>query len=223
VALFGARGACGGCWCMVWRRSRASFEAGKSGSNRRLLHALAKKGPPPGILAYRAGEPVGWCAVAPRTDYVRLAASRVLAPVDDEPVWAISCLFVRKDARRRGMSSKLLRAAAAFARQQGAAIVEGYPVESPLALPDPFVWTGVASAFRAAGFREVERRSATRPIMRRVMRSRTASPPARRDPDSRNTRGRHARSDRRRRRSGQDPGADLRVPSGATGSRSRVP
>ena len=33
-------------------------------------------------------------------------------------------------------------------------------------MPDVFAWTGMASAFRKAGFREVARRSAGRPIMR---------------------------------------------------------
>jgi GNAT superfamily N-acetyltransferase len=171
VALFGARGACGGCWCMAWRLPRPSFEARKGDGNRRSLRQLVTSGPPPGILAYRAGEPIAWCAVAPRTEYVRLDASRVLAPVDARPVWSISCLFVRKSARRQGVLRRLLRAAAAFAHGEGASIVEGYPVEPGRVLPDPFVWTGLASAYRAAGFREVARRSPTRPIMRRSFRS----------------------------------------------------
>jgi len=91
----------------------------------------------------------------------------VLKPVDDKPVWAISCLFVKKTYRRKGLSVKMLRAAAEFAVKQGAITVEGYPVEPAMAsMPDPFVWTGIPSAFRAAGFKEVLRRSKSRPIMR---------------------------------------------------------
>jgi GNAT superfamily N-acetyltransferase len=166
AALFGARGACGGCWCMTWRRSAAAFKAGKGEGNRRAMRRLVMAGEAPGVLAYAGGEPVGWCAVAPRERYVRLAASRTLAPVDDAPVWAVSCFFVRREWRGRGLTVRLLGAAADHARAHGARLVEGYPYEPPGRLPGPFVWTGLAAAFRAAGFTEVARRSATRPIMR---------------------------------------------------------
>jgi len=170
--LFGERGACGGCWCMTWRLPRARWEAQKGNGNRRAFRALVLAGPPPGILAYREGKAVGWCAIAPREDYGGLARSRVLAAVDAQAVWSVTCLFVAKPERRRGLSSGLLRAAAAYAKTQGARLVEGYPVEPDQRLPDPFVWTGLASAFRAAGFVEVARRSKTRPIMRRALRGR---------------------------------------------------
>jgi GNAT superfamily N-acetyltransferase len=172
--LFGERGACGGCWCMAWRLPRSRWEAQKGKGNRRAFRALVLAGPPPGILAYRDGKAVGWCAIGPRANYSGLARSRVLAPLDAQEVWSVTCLFVAKPERRRGLSKRLLRAAAAYAKTQGARLVEGYPVEPDQRLPDPFVWTGLASAFRAAGFVEVARRSRTRPIMRRVVKGRGA-------------------------------------------------
>lgn len=176
-ALFGERGACGGCWCMFWRLGHSEWKADKGSGNRRAFRKLVVSGQTPGVLAYADGQAVGWCAVAPRAVYPALARARVLKPVDDTPVWSISCLFVAKPHRRKGLSAALLRAAAAFARSRGAQMVEGYPVEPAQRLPDPFVWTGLASAFRRAGFREVARRSSTRPIMRRRLRSgKTISP-----------------------------------------------
>jgi len=171
--LFGERGACGGCWCMVWRLSRKQWTAGKGAGNRRALRKIVLSGGRPGVIAYLEGRPVGWCAVAPRRDYVALTRSRVLAPVDDKPVWSVSCLFVRKEFRRRGLSSRLLRAAVDLAARGGARIVEGYPYRPTMdRTPDPFLWTGVPSAYLEAGFREVARRSKTRPIMRRTIRRR---------------------------------------------------
>lgn len=165
--LFGPRGACGGCWCMVWRLRRADYEKNKGAGNKEAMHELVRAGQAPGILGYSGGEPVGWCAVAPRADYPALARSRLLQPVDDHPVWSISCLVVRKDRRRRGVSVRLLQEAVRFVGDRGGKIVEGYPVE-PIKdnAPAVFIWTGVASAFRQAGFRECARRSSTRPIMR---------------------------------------------------------
>lgn len=171
--LFGPRGACAGCWCMVWRLSRKDWVAGKGAKNRRALRKIVTSGSKPGVLAYHGKEPIAWCAVAPRGEYVSLARSRVLAPVDDRPVWSISCLFVSRPYRRRGVSVRLLRAAVELAAKQGARIVEGYPT-LPFATesPDAFLWTGTASAFLEAGFEEVARRSVTRPIMRYACASR---------------------------------------------------
>lgn len=168
--LFGPRGACAGCWCMVWRRTRAEWERGKGSGNRAAFQRVVRKGPPPGILAYVDRQAVAWCAVAPREAYVQLARSRVLKPIDAEPVWSVSCIFVTRAYRRRGVSVALLRAAGEFAASQGARIVEGYPVE-PYSekMPDAFAWTGTVAAFRAAGFAEAARGSAKRPIMRRVV------------------------------------------------------
>jgi GNAT superfamily N-acetyltransferase len=166
-ALFGARGACGGCWCMAWRLSRSDFNKKKGAANKRALKKLAGEKIAPGVLAYVGKEPAGWCAIAPRESYPVLGNSRILAPVDDRPVWSVSCFFVAKPFRRQGMSAELLRAAVKYAKKNGAKIVEGYPNDlGKGVLPDVFVWTGLLPAFRNAGFKEVVRRSAKRPIVR---------------------------------------------------------
>ena len=168
AALFGPRGACAGCWCMFWRLTRKQFSAGKGAGNRRAMKALVAGGAVPGLLAYHGRQAVGWCALAPRADYSALARSRILAPLDEEPCWSVSCLFVHREYRRKGVSAGLLRAAVEHARGQGARYLEGYPVEpkDDRPIPAAFAWTGIPSAFEAAGFAEVARRAPTRPIMR---------------------------------------------------------
>jgi GNAT superfamily N-acetyltransferase len=165
--LFGPRGACAGCWCMFWRLPRSGFDAQKGDGNRGAMQALVEAGAVPGILAYAEGRPIGWCAVAPREDYPALERSRVLKRPDDTPVWSVSCLFVARAWRNRGVSVRLLRAVVAHVKARGGRVVEGYPVE-PRQTPMPavFAWTGTASAFRQAGFVECVRNSATRPLMR---------------------------------------------------------
>jgi GNAT superfamily N-acetyltransferase len=169
-ALFGDRGACGGCWCMFWRRPRAEFNAGKGTGNKKAMKRLVDSGAEPGLLAFAQNEAVGWCAVAPREDYPALGRSRILKAVDNTPVWSVSCLFVARDYRNRGVSVGLLQAAVDFVAKRGGSVVEGYPVEpkSP-EMPPAFAWTGIASSFLGAGFREHRRGSATRPIMRFVI------------------------------------------------------
>jgi GNAT superfamily N-acetyltransferase len=171
--LFGERGACGGCWCMAWRLRNKDWVAGKGAKNKRALKKIVASGEKPGVIAYLGREPIAWCAVAPRETYVSLSRSRVLAPIDDRPVWSISCLFVLEPFRRRGIAVPLIRAAVDLAARRGARTVEGYPVIPTMdRTPDPFLWTGVPSVFRRAGFVEVARRSKTRPIMRYEVRKR---------------------------------------------------
>ena len=166
-ALFGERGAVGGCWCMTPRLSHTEYEAQKGEGNRRAMRAVVESGEVPGIVAYVGGAPAGWCAVAPRETYPRLERSRVARRIDDRAVWSVVCFFIGSPYRRRGLSAGLLTAAVEHARGEGATVVEGYPVEPQKPnMPEVFAWTGMAGAFRDAGFVEVARRTPTRPFMR---------------------------------------------------------
>jgi GNAT superfamily N-acetyltransferase len=146
----GERGGCGGCWCMSWRVMPKIFSAQKGEGNKKAMHKLVKAGEPIGIIGYHKGEPIGWCAVAPREKYPRLENSKVLAPVDDNPVWSVTCFFIEKGFRRKGLSSEFLKGAVSYDKN----------------MPAAFAWTGIPSAFKKAGFKEAARRSKSRPIMR---------------------------------------------------------
>jgi GNAT superfamily N-acetyltransferase len=165
--LLGERGACGGCWCMSWRLNRAQFEKQKGKANKDAMNRLVNTGELPGILAYYDNKPAAWCSVAPREKFVRLDKSKVLKKIDDNPVWSVSCIFIAKEFRRQGLSTVLLKAVIKFCKSQGAKIIEAYPQE-PYSrdIPAAFVWTGIPSSFKKAGFKVVARRSKTRPIMR---------------------------------------------------------
>jgi GNAT superfamily N-acetyltransferase len=164
--LFGEHGASSGCWCMWWRLTRSQFAQQRGQKNKRALKAIVDSGQIPGLLAYAAGEPIAWCSVGPRETYPALERSRTLGRVDDKPVWSVVCFFVTGPFRRRGLMVPLLKAAVAHAKEHGAKIVEGYPVEPTETLSGGSGYTGVVSAFRKAGFVEVLRRSEARPIMR---------------------------------------------------------
>ncbi len=175
--LFGSRGACGGCWCMWWRLKTSEFKKKKGNGNKRSIKRLVEKGEQIGIIGYIGKEPIGWCAIAPREKYTRLENSKVLARLDDEPVWSISCFFISKVYRRKGLSSELLKAAIEFCKKLNERksrracnkinILEGYPtVPYNTNVPSAFLWSGLPSAFKKAGFTEAARRSKNRPIMR---------------------------------------------------------
>jgi GNAT superfamily N-acetyltransferase len=131
------------------------------------MKKLVESNTEPGILAYYDNEPVGWCAIALREKYIRLEKSRVLKSIDDKVVTSIPCFFIKKEFRRKRLSTELLKAAIQYCKNKGVKIVEGYPSE-PYAenVPAAFAWTGFPSSFVHAGFKEVIRRSKNRPIMR---------------------------------------------------------
>lgn len=167
--LFGLNGACGGCWCMFWKLRGKAYDESRGSAARQMHKSIVDAGTVTGLLAYLDGEVVGWVAIEPRSAYEKLAHSRALKPVDDQEVWSVTCFFVAKKYRRKGVTVGLLKAAVEHVKRQGGRIVEGYPVDAEKDMPAPFVYTGTASAFLQAGFKEVARNSPTRPIFRFVI------------------------------------------------------
>jgi GNAT superfamily N-acetyltransferase len=165
--LFSRRGAPNECWCMWWRLTRAEWDKQKGEGNRKALKALVDAGEVPGLLAYLDGQPVGWCSVGPREAFPSLDRSRTLKRVDDQPVWSIVCFYVARPFRRQGVMKALLSAAVEYAGQNGAKIVEGYPLHGEKEIKDPASnYMGLAVVFQEAGFEETQQRSTRRSVMR---------------------------------------------------------
>jgi GNAT superfamily N-acetyltransferase len=174
TALFGPSGAYSGCWCMWWRVSGAEFSRNGNAGNRAALEALARAGEPLGLLGYAGGEPVGWCAVAPRPAYPRVLRSPALKPADpaDAGVWAVPCMFVKRGHRGAGVAAAMLAGAVAHASTQGATTIEGYPVDTSQGRQPPAaeLFTGTVGLFARAGFTEYARpATGRRVIMRRTV------------------------------------------------------
>jgi len=165
--VMGPNGACAGCWCMFWRVARKEFSAGSGAKNKARYRKLVAAGPPPGLLAYVDGEPAAWAQVCPRADLPTLDRSRLLKPVDDKPVWSISCFFVRHGFRGKSLMSALVKRAQTFARENGATMLEAYPWKAAEKKSAVTLYTGVASTFEKLGFETVAARAPHRPIMRK--------------------------------------------------------
>ncbi len=170
------------CFCSFFRVRNVNFQNATAASNRKVLEAAVETtvahDRAPGLVAYRHGEPIGWVSLGPRDDYERLQHSKVLAPIDDKPVWSIVCFVVSKRARKQGVAGALLDAAVDYAREHGATLLEGYPVETDgQRVPAAHAYKGTVGMFERAGFKVVERRqanrtTAVRPIVRRRVRAR---------------------------------------------------
>jgi GNAT superfamily N-acetyltransferase len=154
---------------MFWKLRGKAFDENMGEPARQMQKSIVDSGTIPGLLAYIDDQPVGWIALEPRSAYPRLAHSRVLKPVDEQEVWSVTCFFVDRKYRRQGVTISLLKAAIGYVRSKGGRVIEGYPVDPQEILPDAFAYNGTVSAFQKAGFREVARRSPTRPIVRYVI------------------------------------------------------
>jgi GNAT superfamily N-acetyltransferase len=167
-ALFGRAGASNGCWCMYWRIGPRYRDRPRE-DNKDDLRRLAASGQPPGLLAFDRGTAVGWCELAPRADLGWLAHSRYLQPVDDLPVWAVPCFYVRRTHRGQGVMDALIGAALPVAASAGAPALEAYPVDTAVPAHTGNLFPGVASAFARHGFQVVARRKPDRPVMRKSL------------------------------------------------------
>jgi len=163
------------CWCTYFRFRGRDWTNSTAAGNRAGLETLVGRDPAPGLVAYRDDRPIGWVSLAPRGDYERLSFSKVLAPVDDTPVWSIVCFVVSRRSRGQGVAAALLDAAIEYARAHGATTLEAYPVDTTEGrVPAEHAYHGTLGMFERAGFTVVERRqwnatTPVRPIVRLVL------------------------------------------------------
>jgi GNAT superfamily N-acetyltransferase len=168
VDLFGKQGACNACWCMYWRIG-AAYRRRPGSSNKAAFRKIVKNGPPPGLIAFCGDVAVGWCQLTPRYTLPWLDRQWRLKRVDQVPVWAISCIYVRIGFRRRGVTTALIAAAVKAAKRAKARKLEAYPLDA--AKTPSASGTGYAPTFARAGFRTVACHFPPRPIMRHELKS----------------------------------------------------
>ena len=159
-----------GCWCMYYRRTGRPAGGLTGADNKRALCDLVDRGVVPGLVGYADGRPAGWISLGPREEYLKLRRSPIMKPVDDTPVWSVVCSYVARPYRGLGLQHRLLAGAIRFARDQGAGVLEAYPVDKPERSHDDFMFFGSRGLYERAGFTEVARRSPTRVVMRRDLR-----------------------------------------------------
>ena len=145
-----------------------SSDFGRSGKAKRIeaLRGEVESGRSTGLLAYAGGVPVGWCSIGPREGFRGLDRYRKLARIDDAAVWSVTCFFVDRSYRRTGLTVELLKAAVRHAGENGARIVEGYPVD-PAATS--YTYMGSPGTFTKAGFIDVTPPGRERSIFRIIL------------------------------------------------------
>lgn len=169
--LFGAKGACGGCWCMHWRREKGgkAWEAVKGEPNRKDFQRLVTSGQAHGILAIDKSVPVGWCSFGKRTEFPRLDRTKAYHRDDIDKVWSINCFYIAGGYRNQGLARLMAEAAVKAIKRRKGKLIEAYPTtltKDGKKLPPAFSYTGPENIFRELGFKEIQRLAETRPLYR---------------------------------------------------------
>ena len=167
--VFGDRGQAARCQCQGYRLGWYAQHSDDVQGRRELLRDQVIEGH--GLVAYLDGEPVGWCSLAPRSDYPYLRQTTWKGRTedkDDASIWAVTCFVTRAGVRHQGVSRALAAGTVELARDRGARAVEAYPMK-----PAPgkdVTWgemhVGALSAFIAGGYRVVHMPSLRRAVVR---------------------------------------------------------
>jgi GNAT superfamily N-acetyltransferase len=168
-ALFGMRGACGGCWCWHWRLAEGEhWDDVKGEVAHERLHQAVQSGSVHGMLAFDGETPVGWCSFEPRASLPRLERSPRFKGRSAEGVWFVGCFFIQRGWRRRGLAELLLGKAIEVMEREGARAVEAVPTAThgrPQA--DAFLFTGTYEMFERLGFHTTMDARGQTTVMRR--------------------------------------------------------
>lgn len=156
-ALFQSKGILRNCWCMAWRTTKEESKKNNPECRKEYMKHRIWSGTPVGLLAYDGDQAIGWCSVAPRETYQRLAGDETL-----EDVWSIACFYVKNEYRDKGLIYALIDGAKKYAGRNGAKYLEAYPVE-----PDSpsYRFMGFVKTFEKASFTFVKKAGTRRNVM----------------------------------------------------------
>jgi GNAT superfamily N-acetyltransferase len=159
VQLFESRGGPKSCWCMVWRATGEEAKHTDGASRKSAMAQRVFARVPVGLLGYLDSRPVAWCSVAPRSTYRRLVDGESA----DEGIWSIVCFFVMRRLRGQGITMRMIKAAVDYAKENGASVIEAYPVDSD---SPSYRFMGFIHVFEKAGFIKTGRAGKRRYVMR---------------------------------------------------------
>lgn len=170
--LFGENGACGGCWCQFWRfpKGGKAWEFARGEYAKTVMKSLFDVNEITGLIAFDNKKAIGWCSYGPRSVFSRIQNMKAFERDDTDGVWCINCFFIDRKYRGKGLSKQMLTAALEFMSKRGVRSVEAYPVPLTKAgkrLPASFVFSGPLKIFLDSGFEIIQRKSYSRPLVRK--------------------------------------------------------
>jgi GNAT superfamily N-acetyltransferase len=163
-SLFEGRGGPKTCWCMIWRAFESTAGLTDKAARKAAMKQRISSNAPVGLIGYFGGAAAAWCSIAPRMTFKKTLGGQVDSAEDEQAIWSLTCFFVKRELRGRGISAQLIKAAEDHARDNGAKIIEAYPVdpESP-----SYRFSGFVGMFEERGFEKVGTAGSRRNVFRK--------------------------------------------------------
>jgi GNAT superfamily N-acetyltransferase len=156
-AFFQSKGGPGYCWCMVWRMTKDELKQNNSTCRKEFIKKRIWGNIPIGILGYFENDPIAWCSIAPRDTHERLGGDEQF-----KNVWSLTCFYIKRQFRRKGLTEYLIEKAKDYAKENGAEYIEAYPVEKD---SPSYRFMGYIKRFESAGFKFVKMAGTRRHVM----------------------------------------------------------
>lgn len=163
-----------GCWCMRFQRSCTPRQAGEG--NRDRKERLVSEGRAHAALVFDGDTAVAWCQYGTPDELPDIYHRREYeAALDLMPDYRLTCLFVDKKYRGRGLAGVALRAALDLIAHAGGGVVEAYPQDTDgQEISASFLYNGTRNLFEQAGFSYVRSKGKYHCVMRLAMPGLTA-------------------------------------------------
>jgi GNAT superfamily N-acetyltransferase len=142
-----------GCWC-TWFHPACAERGQTAEGNRALKERWVREGLAHAALVFDGDVAVGWCEFGTPEELPRINHRKEYeAGVDQPPDYRLTCFFVDRRYRRRGVSAVALRGALDLIASAGGGVVEAYPQDTAGAkVTASFLYNGTRSLFEQAGF-----------------------------------------------------------------------
>ena len=147
--------------------------------NKRDKNSLVNQGKAHGVLLYDGDNAIGWCAYGPKQEFPRIDNGRNYKRLDlkneSEKLWRITCFFVDRDYRKKGVANVALKAVLDSIKAKGGGVVEACPVTHKPAKGwskwSNWFWFGTESMYEREKFKVTGTLGPHHLLMRRTVRA----------------------------------------------------
>lgn len=150
-------GVWGGCWC-TWFHRGVGRDFGESPkgyeNNRAWKECLVREGRAHAALVCDGDVAVAWCEYGSPQELPHIYHRKEYeAGLSELPMYRLTCLFVDKNYRRKGVAAVAVQGALDLIAKDGGGLVEAYPLDTQGAkTSSSYLYNGTRTVFERAGF-----------------------------------------------------------------------
>jgi GNAT superfamily N-acetyltransferase len=164
-------GVWGGCWC-TWFHPACAEKGESSEANRAYKERLVREGKAHAALVFDGDVAVAWCQYGSPDELPSIYHLKEYnaGRTGKAPDYRLTCFFVDRNYRRKGVAAVALRGALDLIAKAGGGVVEAYPQDTMgKRTSGSFLYNGTRSLFEQAGFSYERSKGTNHCVMRRTV------------------------------------------------------